>query len=94
MLTIVSTPIGNLEDITLRCLDALRAADAILCEDTRRSLKLVFRFELKKPRLQRYNEHDEHSVRMAMELLQSGKKAVLVTDSGTPCISDPGWKLV
>ncbi len=94
MLTIVPTPIGNLQDITLRCLDTLRNADVILCEDTRRSLKLVFHFGLKKPRLQRYNEHDEHSFMRAMELLQSGKKAVLVTDSGTPCISDPGWKLV
>lgn len=94
MLTIVPTPIGNLQDITPRCLDALRDADVILCEDTRRSLKLVFHFGLKKPRLQRYNEHDERSFLRAMELLRSGKKTVLVTDSGTPCISDPGWKLV
>lgn len=93
MLTIVPTPIGNLQDITLRALEALREADVILCEDTRRTLQLASHFGIK-ARLERYNEHDERSLSHAMELLLGGKKVALVTDGGTPCVSDPGWKLV
>lgn len=93
MLFIVPTPIGNLKDITLRALEALREADAVFCEDTRRTLNLLNHFGLTK-KLFRYHEHDERSVAGAMAWLRSGKSAALVTDGGSPCISDPGRKLV
>ncbi|OGR65431.1 MAG: 16S rRNA (cytidine(1402)-2'-O)-methyltransferase [Elusimicrobia bacterium GWB2_63_22] len=93
MLSIVPTPIGNLKDITLRALETLKDADAVFCEDTRRTLNLLNHFGLQK-KLFRYNEHDERSVAGAMAWLRSGKSAALVTDGGSPCISDPGRKLV
>jgi 16S rRNA (cytidine1402-2'-O)-methyltransferase len=93
MLFIVPTPIGNLKDITLRALEALKEADAIFCEDTRRTSRLLNHFGIRK-KLFRYNEHDERSVAAAMAWLRGGKSAALVTDGGSPCISDPGRKLV
>ncbi len=93
MLYIVPTPIGNLKDITLRALDALREVDAVFCEDTRRTVQLLNHFGLQK-KLFRYHEHDERSVAAAMGWLRSGKSAALVTDGGSPCISDPGRRLV
>lgn len=93
MLFIVPTPIGNLKDITLRALEALKEAEAVFCEDTRRTSQLLNHFGIQK-KLFRYNEHDERSVAGAMAWLNSGKSAALVTDGGSPCISDPGRKLV
>ena len=93
MLYIVPTPIGNLQDITLRALETLKSADAILCEDTRRTQILLSHFGISKPTY-RYNENDERSVARCLEALKSGKNCALVSDCGTPCISDPGWKLV
>ena len=93
MLYIVPTPIGNLRDITLRALDVLQACDAVLCEDTRRTQTLLTHFQIHKP-LYRYNENDERSVTRCLEALEAGKNCALVSDCGTPCISDPGWKLV
>ena len=93
MLYIVPTPIGNLQDITLRALEVLKTADAVLCEDTRRTQILLSHFGISKPTY-RYNENDDRSLRRCLELLQSGKTCALVSDCGTPCISDPGWKLV
>ncbi len=93
MLTIVPTPLGNLEDITVRALKALRAADLVLCEDTRRTAKLMARYAIAK-RLIRYNEHDERSLAEAAGFLRQGKNVALVSDGGMPCISDPGRKLV
>ena len=93
MLYIVPTPIGNLRDITLRALDVLQTCDAVLCEDTRRTQTLLTHFQIHKP-LYRYNENDERSVARCLEALKSGKNCALVSDCGTPCISDPGWKLV
>jgi len=93
VLFIVPTPIGNLKDITLRALDALKEAEAVFCEDTRRTAQLLNHFGIQK-KLFRYNEHDERSVAGAMAWLRSGKSAALVTDGGSPCISDPGRKLV
>ena len=93
MLSIVTTPIGNLKDITLRALETLKDVDAVFCEDTRRTLNLLNHFGLQK-KLFRYNEHDERSIAGAMAWLRSGKSAALVTDGGSPCISDPGRKLV
>ncbi len=93
MLSIVPTPLGNLQDITLRALDTLKTADFILCEDTRRTQILLTHFGISKPTV-RYNENDASSVRRCLELLKQGKNCALVSDCGTPCISDPGWKLV
>lgn len=93
MLSIVPTPLGNLQDITLRALDALKNADCVLCEDTRRTQILLTHFGISKQTV-RYNENDPSSVCRCLELLRQGKNCVLVSDCGTPCISDPGWKLV
>ncbi len=93
MLYVVPTPIGNLQDITLRALEVLKGVDAVLCEDTRRTQILLSHFGISKPTY-RYNENDEHSVSRCLETLKSGKTCALVSDCGTPCISDPGWKLV
>ena len=93
MLSIVPTPLGNLQDITLRALETLKSADFVLCEDTRRTQILLTHFGISKPTV-RYNENDDFSVRRCLDLLRSGKHCALVSDCGTPCISDPGWKLV
>ncbi len=93
MLTIVPTPIGNLEDITLRSLKSLRDCDFIICEDTRRTLKLLINHSISK-KLIRYNEHNEKSVKHMLEILRAGKHIAMVSDGGSPCISDPGRKIV
>jgi len=93
VLYIAPTPIGNLRDITLRALETLKEVDAVFCEDTRRTLKLLSHFGISK-KIFRYNEHDVKSISNAISWLKSGKSAALVTDGGTPCISDPGYKLI
>lgn len=93
-LYLVSTPIGNLEDITLRALKVLREVDLILCEDTRQTLKLINHHDIRKP-LESFFEHNESAkVSEVIKMLSSGKNLALVTDSGTPSISDPGFRLV
>jgi 16S rRNA (cytidine1402-2'-O)-methyltransferase len=93
-LYIVATPIGNLEDITLRALRVLREADWIACEDTRQTRKLLDHFGITKPMVS-YHEHNE-SGRAAelVEKLVKGGSGALVSDAGTPLISDPGYRLV
>ena len=93
MLYIVPTPIGNLQDITLRALDTLKNADFILCEDTRQTSKLLAAYGIGVKTL-RYNENDPASVERLVQVLKSGKNCALVSDAGTPCVSDPGWRLV
>lgn len=94
MLTIVPTPIGNLSDITLRALEALKRADRILCEDTRQTLKLLQRYEIQKPLLS-YHEHSSPEKTMAiLELLKEGQHLALVSDGGMPLVSDPGFQIV
>lgn len=94
MLYIVPTPIGNLKDITLRALDALREADLILAEDTRTTSNLLNHYHIKKP-LSPYHQHNEHKVlQHLVSQLSQGKKMALVTDAGTPGISDPAYLLV
>jgi 16S rRNA (cytidine1402-2'-O)-methyltransferase len=93
MLYIVPTPIGNLKDITLRALDVLREVDLILAEDTRTTSNLLNHYQISKP-LSSYHQHNEHKVlRHLIEQLSQGKKMALVTDAGTPGISDPAFLL-
>ena len=93
-LYIVATPIGNLGDITLRALRVLKEADLILCEDTRVTKKLLDRYEIQKPLLS-YHHHSKLSrVEKIVEHLENGKNLALVSDAGTPGISDPGNILI
>ena len=94
MLSIVATPIGNLEDITMRALRILKEVDYILCEDTRVTSRLLARYEIHKT-LKRYDAHTSEHVHAAIiEDLENGKHIALVSDAGTPGISDPGVMLI
>jgi len=93
-LYIVATPIGNLTDISQRALETLKGVDFILCEDTRHTQKLLFHYGIKKP-LIAYHQHSCLSkVEQIIDLLRQGKDLALVSDAGTPGISDPGGKLI
>ena len=91
---IVPTPIGNLDDITLRAINVLKGVDLILCEDTRRSKKLLVHYEIETPLRShhKFNEHQE--VDIIIEKIKSGTKVALISDAGTPGISDPGYLIV
>lgn len=94
ILYVVSTPIGNMEDITSRALRVMSEADLILCEDTRQTKKLLDRYEIKKPSLS-YHQHSKlKKVEDIIKMLVAGKVLVLVSDAGTPGISDPGNFLI
>jgi len=94
MLYIIPTPIGNLKDITLRALEVLKEVDLILAEDTRTTSNLLNHYQITKP-LSPYHQHNEHKVlRHLTEQLSEGKKMALVTDAGTPGISDPAFLLI
>ena len=94
ILSVVATPIGNMEDITLRALRVLKEADYILSEDTRVTGKLLKRHEIETP-MKRYDAHSSDSVHQSViSDLESGKKIALVSDAGTPGVSDPGVLLV
>ena len=93
-LLLVATPLGNLGDITVRSLEALRSADAVLCEDTRRTGLLFKLLGINAP-LQPYHAHNEHAVlTRVVEQIRNGRTIVLVSDAGTPGVSDPGFLLV
>lgn len=94
MLYLVPTPIGNLKDITLRALEVLKEVDVILAEDTRTSSKLLAHYNIQKP-LAPYHQHNEHKIlQHLVEQLAAGKKMAVITDAGTPAISDPAFLLV
>jgi 16S rRNA (cytidine1402-2'-O)-methyltransferase len=94
LLYLVPTPLGNLKDITLRSLEVLQQVDVILCEDTRTSSRLLNHYNIQKP-VSPYHQHNEHKiVGHIVEQLRSGKTMALITDAGTPGISDPAFLLV
>jgi len=93
-LYIIATPIGNLEDITLRALRILKEVDLVLCEDTRETRKLLDKYEIRTSTLS-YHQHSKlQKIQQIIEFLRNGKNLALVSDAGTPAISDPGGKLV
>ncbi len=93
-LYIIATPIGNLEDITLRALRTLKEVDLVLCEDTRETAKLLNKYEIKKPLKSFHAQSKLSKTEEILDLLKAGKNIALVTDAGTPAISDPGSFLV
>jgi 16S rRNA (cytidine1402-2'-O)-methyltransferase len=93
-LFIVTTPIGNLADITLRALEVLKSVDFVLCEDTRVTKKLLDHYQINTPTISYHQHSDEKKVKEIKELLKQGKNLALVTDAGTPGISDPGNLLI
>ena len=93
-LILIPTPIGNLGDITQRAVECIKTVDILLCEDTRRSLKLLNHLKIKKP-LKSYHKFNEHStVEKVINEIQSGLIVGLISDAGTPSISDPGYLIV
>jgi len=93
-LFIISTPIGNLNDITLRAIETLKNVDYIACEDTRITNKLLNKYKIKGKLISYHSGNEEKRRKEIVEILKSGKKVGLVSDAGTPCISDPGELIV
>ena len=93
-LYIVSTPIGNLEDITIRALEVLKKSDIILCEDTRHSLKLLNHFKIKKTLISYHKFNEKKQLEKIIKFLNEGKILSLISDAGTPTLSDPGRMLI
>jgi 16S rRNA (cytidine1402-2'-O)-methyltransferase len=93
-LYIVSTPIGNLSDITLRALETLKSVDVIACEDTRHTLGLLNHFEIKKSLVSYHQHSGQFKIEKIISILDEGKNVALVSDAGTPGVSDPGEMLI
>ena len=93
-LYIVSTPIGNLDDITLRALEVLKNSDIILCEDTRRSLKLINHYKIKKKIISYHKFNEKKKLPLIIKYIKEGKILSLISDAGTPVVSDPGRLLI
>ena len=93
-LYIVSTPIGNLEDITLRALNVLKNSDQILCEDTRRSLKLLNYYDIKRKLISNHKFNEKKILGSIIKLIKDGKMISIISDAGTPTLSDPGLILI
>ena len=94
MLYLVATPIGNLSDITLRALETLRQVDVIACEDTRKTGRLLQRFEIEKPKIAFHEHNERQATARVMSMIEQGQSVALVSNAGTPGISDPGFTLV
>lgn len=93
-LYVVGTPIGNMEDVTFRQLETLKSVDFIIAEDTRVTLKLLNRYDIKKTLISYHKHSGENCAVSIMERIRNGENAAIVTDAGMPCISDPGEELV
>jgi len=93
-LYVVATPIGNLEDLTIRALTTLGEVQVIACEDTRQTIKLLNKYNIKKKLISYYHPKESQKIPQIINLLKQGKDVALVTDSGTPGISDPGYPLI
>ena len=93
-LYIVSTPIGNLDDITLRAINVLKNSDLILCEDTRRSIKLLNHLNIKRKLISFHKFNERKKISNIIEYIKQGKILSLISDAGTPSISDPGRSLI
>ena len=93
-LYVVATPIGNLEDLTFRALRTLGEVSVIVCEDTRRTIKLLNKYSIKKKLISYYHPKESQKIPQIISLLKQRKDVALVTDSGTPGISDPGYPLI
>ena len=93
-LYIVATPIGNLEDITLRAINTLKQVDIIIAEDTRHSLKLLNHLEITKPLISYHRHNEEEKTDMILNKIEEGNNIALISDAGTPVISDPGEFIV
>jgi len=94
MLYIVATPIGNLGDISLRALDTLRAVDWVVSEDTRKTGNLLKHFEISKPQISFYEQNEKKNLPRILGLLKEGRDIAIVSNAGTPAVSDPGFTLV
>ncbi len=94
ILYLIATPVGNLEDITLRALRILKEVDLIACEDTRHTAKLLTRYGITTPRESYHKFNEESRTPQLLDILHAGKNIALVSDSGTPLVSDPGYELV
>lgn len=94
MLYIIATPIGNLKDITLRSLEILKQVDGVICEDTRRTKILLDHFDIHKPLFTLNDFNESKMFPIVIENLKLGKNLALVSDAGTPLVSDPGYKLI
>ncbi|MCD6355810.1 MAG: 16S rRNA (cytidine(1402)-2'-O)-methyltransferase, partial [Anaerolineaceae bacterium] len=94
MLYIVSTPIGNLGDISLRALETLRAVDTVVSEDTRKTGIMLKHFEISKPQISFFEGNEKKNLPRIMSQLKAGKNVALVSSAGTPAVSDPGFTLV
>ena len=94
MLYLVSTPIGNLSDISFRALETLRLVEVVVSEDTRKTGMLLKHFEIQKPQISFREDNEKRALPKVVDLLLSGKDIALVTDAGTPSVSDPGFTLV
>ena len=94
MFNVVATPIGNLGDMTFRAVETLKNSDVILCEDTRHSLPLLAKFDIKAKLISYHKFNESERVDYIISLLNDGKEVSLITDAGTPVISDPGFVII